>query len=322
LGEDWATKGDWCERYGTMAAFLCGPNKESASIIPNGNITLEEFVGPNAKKEESPCVYIQWEQCDENPASLFFPSLGHRQEAEVNDTSFSYLFTQDGPDLWLKLNVPQSYSLISLYFHNKDGHSGRNRLRDYWIEVRHGDEDQTRAELFNLDDADPTNAPADFLTSPVLARARVRDFWGGVYKSFLVRGPGPFYFRIVRHQSHVTALAGVMVDSFPRSGGSKTLISRMLMQGRGQVFARHVNLLDDLDPDVKNAVKLWSVAGRAGTRVGGAAAVRPVQCFAYRAAAASTNMPPELLDMLRTQIPLWDAQDHSNFWNSVMSPDQ
>lgn len=320
LGEDWATQGDWCERYGTMAAFLCGPNKESASVVPNGNISLEEFVGPNAKKDEGPCVYVQWEQCDENPASLFFPSLGHRQEAEVNDTSFNYPFLQDGPDLWLKVNVPQSFSLISLYFHNKDGHSGRNRLRDYWIEVRSG-EDKTRAELFNLESADPANAPADLLANPVLARARVRDFWGGVYKTFLVRGPGPFYFRVVRHQSHVTALAGVMLDAFPRSSGSKALSRRMLLQlGGGRLWARGNNPFGELDPDVNTALKLWNIANRAGTRVGSAAAMRPVQCFAYRTAAASSNTPPELLGMLRAQIPLWDEQDHSNFWNLVKSP--
>jgi hypothetical protein len=176
--------------------------------------------------------------------------------------------------------------------------------------------------LFNLDAADPTNAPADFLTSPVLARARIRDFWGGVYKTFLVRGPGAFYFRIARHYSHVTTLAGVMVDSCPRPAGNKTLIQGMLRQGRGRIMAQQARLLDDLDPDMKSALRLWSVAGRAGTRIGGAAALRPAQCFAYRAVAASSNAPPELLDMLRAQIPLWDAQDHSNFWNTVRGRDQ
>jgi hypothetical protein len=322
VGEDWATQGDWCERYGSMAAFLCGPNKADASVVPNSNVTLEEFVGPNARKEEGPCVYIQWEQCDENPASLFFPSLGHRQEAEVNDTSFSYPFTQDGPDLWLKVNVPHQFCLISLYFHNKDAHNGRNRLRDYVIEVRHGDEEQTRAELFNLDAADPTNAPADFLTSSILARSRVRDFWGGVYKNFLVRGPGPFYFRIARHYSHVTTLAGVMVDSSPRIAGSKTLLRQVVMQGRGRFLGRQAELFDDLEPQVQAAMKLWTAGNRGSIRNGGVAALRPIQCFAYRAAATSTNTPPELLDLLRTQIPLWDAQDHSNFWNSVRGRDQ
>jgi hypothetical protein len=324
VGEDWATQGDWCERYGTMAAFLCGPNKDVASVNVR-NFLLEEFVGPQAKQDEGPSVYIHAEKCDGNRGALFSPALGCRQEAEINDSSFRYPLTQDGPDLWLKLNTPHNVRgdyLVSLYFHNKDGHSGRNRLRDYWIEVRHDEADGTRAELFNIGVTDP-NAPADLLVSPVLARTRVRDFCGGVYKTFLMHGPGPFYIRIVRHQSHVTTLAGVMVDSFPRSSGSKTLARRMLLQfGGGRFFGQRANPFGDLDPEGTAALKLWGVISRAGTRSGGAAAVRPVQCFAYRAAAASSNTPPELLDMLRTQIPIWDAQDHSNFWSSVKSPDQ
>jgi hypothetical protein len=322
VGEDWATRGDWCERYGTMASFLCGPNREAASAAGSRNIMLEEFVGPNAKSDEGPCVYIHTEKCNEQPGALFFPALGFRQEAEINDSSFRYPFTQDGPDLWLKLNVPQSYCLVSLYFHNKDGHSGRNRLRDYGIEVRSG-EDKTRAELFNLEAADPANAPADLLANPVLARARVRDFWGGVYKSFLLRGQGPFYIRIVRHQSHVTALAGLMVDNFPRSTGSKALSRRMLLQfGGGRFLGRGGNPFGDLDPEVNAALKLWGVASRAGLRLGGAVAVRPVQCFAYRTAVASSNSPPELLELLRVQLPIWDANDRSNFWSSVKTGEQ
>ena len=324
VGEDWATQGDWVERYGVLAAFLCGPNKDAASVNAR-NFQMEEFVGPNAKAEEGPCVYIHAEKCDENRGALFFPALGFRQEAELNDSSFRYPLTQDGPDLWLKINPPGNLRgdfLVSLYFHNKDGHSGRNRLRDYGIEVRRDEQDGTRAELFNLGVTDP-NAPADLLVSPVLARTRVRDFCGGVYKTFLLRGAGPYYVRIVRHQSHVTTLAGVMMDSFPRSAGSKALQRRMLVQfGGGRFFGRGGNPFGELDAEVNTALKLWGVAGRAGSKVGGAAAVRPVQCFAYRAAAASSNAPPELLDMLRAQIPIWDAQDRSNFWSSVKSSDQ
>jgi hypothetical protein len=51
-------------------------------------------------------------------------------------------------------------------------------------------------------------------------------------------------------------------------------------------------------------------------------AVRPVQCFSYRTAVASSNSPPELLELLRAQLPIWDANDRSNFWNSVKTGEQ
>lgn len=313
LGEDWMTQGDWCGRYGSGAAFLCGPNKEAASLVAGGDYALEEFVGPNAKPTEGPCVYIFKEQCNANVGALFFPEQGYRQEAEVNDTSFSYPFTQDGPDLWLRVAVPQRYSLVSLYFHNKDGHTGRNRLRDYTIEVRFSEEEKTRADLFNLNAADANNAPADFLTSPVLARARVRDFCGGVYKTFLVRGAGYFYFRIARNQSHVAALAGVMCDRFPPSVRLNAMMRRLFPMN---MIEQRRALMDD-DAATQGAAKLMTAASRAGYNQGGAAALRVARCFAYRTLAASTNTPSSLLDILRMQIPLCDAQDHTNFWTAV-----
>ena len=316
FGEDWMTQGDWCGRYGSGAAFLCGPNKEAASVIVNGEYATEEFVGLNARPTEGPCTYIFKEQCNENIGALFFPEMGCRQEAEINDTSFNYPATQDGPDLWVRVAVPQRYSLISLYFHNKDGHSGRNRLRDYTIEVRFTEEEKARADLFTLDAA--TNAPADFLTSPVLARARVRDFCGGVYKTFLVRGSGYFYFRIARNQSHVTALAGLMCDRFPASVRLNSMTRRLFPMN----LIDQKNALMDDNVAVQGATKLMTAASRAGYNQGGAAAQRVARCFAYRAIAASTNTPAALLDILRMQIPLCDAQDHTNFWTAVTTHDQ
>jgi hypothetical protein len=87
-------------------------------------------------------------------------------------------------------------------------------------------------------------------------------------------------------------------------------------------LGRGGNPFGDLDPEVNAALKLWGVASRAGLRLGGAVAVRPVQCFAYRTAVASSNSPPELLELLRVQLPIWDANDRSNFWSSVKTGEQ
>jgi hypothetical protein len=42
----------------------------------------------------------------------------------------------DGPDMWYLLEIRNKGMFrIGMYFFNKDGHSGHNRLRDYLIEV-------------------------------------------------------------------------------------------------------------------------------------------------------------------------------------------
>ena len=51
---------------------------------------------------------------------------------------------------------------------------------------------------------------------PVLARARVREFAGGVYKQFYVKGGETYTVRIVRSGSHNVVLSGVFLDSLPR----------------------------------------------------------------------------------------------------------
>jgi hypothetical protein len=45
-----------------------------------------------------------------------------------------------------------------------------------------------------------------------LAHARIQDFWGGVYKRFLVRGPTKLTVQINRNDSFNTMLSGVMLD--------------------------------------------------------------------------------------------------------------
>ncbi len=52
----------------------------------------------------------------------------------------------------------------------------------------------------------------EFDQKPELAHARIQDFWGGVYKRFLVRGPTKLTVQINRNDSFNTMLSGVMLD--------------------------------------------------------------------------------------------------------------
>jgi hypothetical protein len=52
----------------------------------------------------------------------------------------------------------------------------------------------------------------EFSKKPELARGRLCDFWGGVYKRFLVHGPAALTVQLNRNHSFNTILAGVMLD--------------------------------------------------------------------------------------------------------------
>jgi hypothetical protein len=97
--------------------------------------------------------------------------------------------------LWLHVTVPEGVHRVSLYFFNKDGHTGQNRLRDYLVEVRVW-----------------TNSIDAQHLQPVLARCRVRDFWGGLYKQFLLSGPGQYCVHVTRNRSSNTILQAAFID--------------------------------------------------------------------------------------------------------------
>ena len=70
-------------------------------------------------------------------------------------------------------------------------------MRDYPVELRLAKDNVTKDDL---------------LAQPPLAQTRVADFWGGVYKQFIVSGPGNYWIRIARNHSHATRLNGIFVD--------------------------------------------------------------------------------------------------------------
>ena len=105
----------------------------------------------------------------------------------------------DGPGIYTTLKVPEGLYTLSLYLFNDDGHDGYNRYRDYLLSVR------THAGV-TLEDVD------GFGSQPELAHGRVKDFCGGVWKRFLVRGPMTLTVEVSRNNSFNTKLAGVMLD--------------------------------------------------------------------------------------------------------------
>lgn len=233
LQEDWTTQGDWVGRYGRQHTILCATVLPGHEFTQNYNYVAAGKLGPKYEGDKLR-NYLAWPQSDD-PRVLYNPTWGHRSEAEWDDHGEVYDMKREGPDVWVTICVPPGIHRVSLYFFNKDGHEGNNRFRDYLVEVRpHADK---------LEDA---------LKLPVLAQTRVRDFWGGYYKSFIVRGPKPapvpesyfsepvkpYYIRIARNYSFNTILQSVLIDKLRVDSGKATLNveDRSALPFMGKVF--------------------------------------------------------------------------------------
>ena len=222
LADDWRTQGDWLGRYGRYYARLHAMTSPTDYVWGAGAqaVPYQARIGKNVPKGDSLRYWVHWLYTD-NPRSLEMPPVynhsrlekgltswekqdpskqKYRRQAEIDDHGEAYPMTQQRPDLYVSLKVPTGDFYLSLYDFNKDGHDGNNRLRDYRFSVR------PHAPDVALDNID------GFAAQPELAHGRIRDFWGGVYKRFLVRGPQTLTVQVSRNYSFNTVLAGVFLD--------------------------------------------------------------------------------------------------------------
>jgi hypothetical protein len=215
LPDDWRTEGDWLGRYGRHWACCCAICSPSDYLWGAGQaaVQYDARIGPHCQDNDSIRYWINWLYTD-NRCCLEMPPVYYqsriangstkggkpRREAEWNDNSEVYPRTHEGPDLYCTLAVPRGTYVLSLYDHNKDGHEGPNRFRDNLVSIR------LHAAGRALDDID------GFEQQPELARARIRDFWEGVWKRFLVQGPVQLTVRVSRMGSFNSQLTGVMLD--------------------------------------------------------------------------------------------------------------
>lgn len=306
-GDDWRTKGDWVGRYGREYTVLC-----AARAPLNHYVTLDSasyqadgFIGPHFQGEDSLRHWVHWVKTD-NPNTLYDPVIGYRRQAEWDDHGETYPFEFEGPDVWAKVQVPNGVHRLSLYFFNKDGLQGFNRARDYALEIRAGAgyEDVKSAQ-----------------NAPVVARARVRDFWNGVYKRFIVRGPAPYWVKVGRDGSFNTILSAVMLDklSGPRTWADAMPLAYM---GRFKYEApdwSEMGKIESLQPIIQRA-RIWEWKLNAAlTREGGLAQTDGVSVLALRAlnAQPKTQIPPQLLTRWRWKSAIWNKKDR-NSWNTAM----
>jgi hypothetical protein len=214
LGEDWKTQGDWLGRTTKNWAIMCAAvSPLDRHVLMCGDYyRVESFIGPNATPDDTIRRWCHWIKTN-NPSSLWDPLNGYRRQAEWDDHGEAYPLSKDGPDMWYLLEIRNKGMFrIGMYFFNKDGHAGMNRLRDYLIEVYPSPRQWTVKDFYEDWKNHSLEAEKIAWSQPPLTRTRMRDFWGGVYKQVLVAGPGNYYVKIDRNYSFNTILSAVIVE--------------------------------------------------------------------------------------------------------------
>lgn len=336
LDDDWNTKGDWMGRYGTRYAMLCAMQAPFDQFVINdpsyevlGRLGVHPYKDGKNYEEQGLRHWLHRERWDD-PRVLYNPLIGYRRQADIDDNGESYSMNYEGPDIWLGVRIPSGTHKVSLYFFNKDGHDGANRIRDYLIDVKRGGDDLVAANQ-----------------TPTLARARVHDFWGGVYKSFLVQGPGDYLFAVRKNNTFNTVLQGVFIDKLD---GAPTGYEARRDVWLGQVRydapgRREGALIEDgalaalahhprAQAQLSEALGLWQGVEDASGAGGVENVVGVSRLLAYRAARGAilqsgmslqTDMPLSsptakaraLLGLWRWRLPLWPAQDRAFFQSSM-----
>jgi len=322
LGADWQTQGDWVGRYGRQYAILCAASAPlDHNIISDPSYKVTGSMGPRHEEGDSIRRWVTWAQTDQH-RSLYDPIPGYRRQAEWDDHGEAYPVTAEGPDVWVTVTVPAGLHELSLYDVNKDGHFLADRYRDYVVDLL-----PYRA---NMETAEKL---------PSLAHARIRDFWGGVYHSFLVRGPAQYYVRVRRNGSFNTLLAGVFLD---KATGPKTRRDCVAWMGGvhydppdpdapalpdphllEKLLAKEVSEQEAVSPTAKPepqsvavARALWSELDN----VMATASVIPFQTryryLAYRAIANADDLSALQADW-RWKLDLWTQPDRQKFEDTM-----
>jgi len=258
--------------------------------------------------------------------------------------------------MWVTLRVPEGAHRLSLYFMNKDGHDGNNRMRDYLIELRRAPDDLRATPDFNSDGLSADQFAQKYFdfrkqreeilepleAQPPLAKARVRDFWGGVYKSFVIAGPATYWVKVARNYSFNTIVSSVMLDKI---GGPRTNWDRLAMSNMGGLrdnppdpdaplpidpFLLDKALAGQLAPPhqeteedrvhknvVQAARRLWNaLEEKQGTRE--AALQGWTLSFQALRAAQSAKAPQVLEANWRWKLALWTPEDRKQ-WAQMMA---
>ncbi len=237
ITDDWRTQGSWLGRYGRYWACLFAyipPPGVGDYVWAPGSLALDhtEGIGPHHRMRargqyhlpdgDAVRYWVQWpftahrgslelpevyfDQCVATGATI---SKLDRRQSEIDDHGETYPPTWQGPDLYVYLHIPAGAYTLSLYFKQRHFQRRRNRLyhmgRDQVISLIPLPGHFDFGTVLN-----PNTAPLASMRGEV--QSRVVNFYGGVWKRFLIRGPMKLAIRIARNYSVNTILSGAMLD--------------------------------------------------------------------------------------------------------------
>ena len=293
LGEDWRTLGDWTGRYGWQAGKLCSVACPDDHPTGSGwHISIDPHMRAHHQPGDSLRYFINSNRVKtEDPRCPYSTVVGYRRIGEWDDHGEAYPVTYEGPDVWIKVGLPDGVFRVSVYFCNYNGNSGR----DYLLELK----------------PYATNA-VDWDKQPTLAQCRVQDFCGGVYKSFIVTGAGQYHFKIGRNYSYNTMCNAVMVDRLVGPGWYGADNSWPPFMEHTFYFAPKVPPADPAreTPELLKARELWAALDTAYAVKAGVAMQNEFRLAAYQAALAA-NAPTNLLANWRWKMAWWTPEDRA-----------
>jgi len=362
LDEDWRTLGDWVGRYGRGSTILCAMGSPFNHEFNRGTQydSIIGQLGYNRTPDDRLRHFLTWRK-SVDPRVIYDPMLGYRREAEWDDHGETYSMNANGPDLWVSVGVPEGTHQLSLYFFNKDGHDDNNRFRDYNVEVRAVREplppwpsalpgnvtDPGYAQAFEKMFVDYWDKRYELVKraekQPVLAQTRVRDFWGGVYKSFAARGPAKYWIKIDRNHSFNVILQSVLLQRLDSSWTDDPSMAWMgnvkdnppdpdappapdpflldkILTARGNKSSTRTPQTSSASTDaqtVEAARNLWKALDASYAKSGNEAWQWRYRAAAYRAA-AKANAPAVLLANWRWKMAIWTPDDRKK-WQMTMA---
>jgi len=228
LDQDWTTQGQWLGRYGRNGAVLCAflrPQDYVAGLHPP---VYRRYIGAHCNPDDSLRHWITWEYTTD-ARSLEFPVTAletfvnegsttwqqNRRQADWDDHGEVYADSFDGPHIYCDIHVETAPQIVSLYFVNKDGHTGPTRYRDYLLRILPG----VKPSDFSSRTAS-ANEEARLRSQSPLVSVRIQNFWNGYYSRFLVTKPGWYTVEVNRNYSLNATLAGIFLDPLLASNDS------------------------------------------------------------------------------------------------------
>ena len=181
LPDDTTTRGNWMGNYGSFAYIL--PGMVGYSPVQGGPGWPIGFKVATGSSTVTPAAWVSPFDCSRDARALYNPTRRKYTAGSFDDRG--ELFQPGrGPDLLLDIGIPAGVYRLSLYFMDIDW----IQYRSYEMTIQSGDR--------------------------LLWKGNFEDFFNGVYKRFLVRGPQQLRVRISKLDSQNAVISGIFLDKF------------------------------------------------------------------------------------------------------------